>query len=86
MNTKLNTSRSIGRVEGPSCSVVTAPSRRKHQLRISIGNSGAVAPIMLDIVIGHPSKASEGRATVHRDTLFPAWWPLDQFRKSTETK
>ena len=50
----------------------------------TVVGAGAVAPIMLDIVIGHPSKASEGRATVHRDTLFPAWWPLDQFRKSTE--
>lgn len=40
----------------------------------------------LDLVLGHPSRASKGRAKLTREMLFPAWWPEEQFEKAKPSK
>jgi hypothetical protein len=43
--------------------------------------SGAIAPLMLEIVLGLPTERAGKRIVVDRSTLFPAWWPEAQWPK-----
>lgn len=50
----------------------------------TVVGGGVVSPIMLRVIIGYPHELAKGQAEVHRDTLFPAWWPERAFRQSQE--
>jgi hypothetical protein len=43
---------------------------------------GAIAPLMLTVIVGAATAVKDStKESVHRDDLFPAWWPEAQFDK-----